>query len=211
MKGFWVGLVLAIAGSSSVFTAPASGFTFKSDITGADMVGMEIEVGFLDGSSELAIWQVTGADSGSAIGTDWNLSVNGDTLSAPWDLSYTGDGAIRSLYIDTSLGNAVFDWVFLPELTPETGSGNDFVSSSGTKPNVLSYNNFVGNFGDIFTLLKVYWYDGITKSETPFTFSIDTDGIERLDPDPEPVPEPTATLGILGALVLGTVSLRKKK
>ncbi|MBP0016685.1 MAG: PEP-CTERM sorting domain-containing protein [Cyanobacteria bacterium SBLK] len=210
MKIFNFCLGCAIVGLPIATVSPAKAFGFISDITGADMVGIEVTVSFENGSSEMGIWAATGVDSGAASGTGWDLSIAGNTNFGAWIFSYTGTKTISSLLIDTLPGNTIFDTILLPELTPTTGIGNRFGSFSGASPTEENYSGTVlGALEDVKTSLELVWENGF--NDPVLAFVADTDGIEGFNPDPEPVPEPTATLGILGSLALGTVSLRKKK
>ena len=202
-----IGLGLtAIAGSFFALASPAKAASFVSEITGAEMAGkLRVTVGFVNGSLESDIWKATGVNAGEATGTGWALSIAGDTSFSLWDLALTGNESIKSVKIE-SLGGVVFDRITLPELTPGTGSGNPFVSSSGTPPTTAIYSGTVpGALEDVASSLELSWVNGF--SDPNLSFFADTDGVE----DDVAVPDPSTILGLLGGSAIGAFSLKKKK
>src|SRR5688572_1306743 len=57
--------------------------------TGALMNGMSVTAHFKDGGFETEIWGATGLDAGGVIGTNWGLSLSGDSYTTSW--SFTND------------------------------------------------------------------------------------------------------------------------
>ncbi|MBP0018029.1 MAG: PEP-CTERM sorting domain-containing protein [Cyanobacteria bacterium SBLK] len=212
-------LSLAIAGTFLMFPLSATAFTFVDEINGADLVGLEVTVKYVDGTTERDIWEATSSDSGEARRSDWFLSKDGDTdFRFVWTFGYTGNGAISSLFINALPANAVFDSIFYPGLTPGTGFGTSVGSSSGVPPTSFTYSGSIPNtLDDVRTSLELVWENGFTQSDAPLVFQADIDGILGFNPDPDPdpdpvtTPEPTAILGVLALLSLGAWGVKKKQ
>ena len=206
MRNFRVWLSLTIAGLGFSVASPVKAFTLTDVWTGADMAGMEVTVNFEGGSSETGVWAATGLDSGEAVGTDWGLSLSGNSNVVGWTFENVGSQVISSLLIDAPPGNTVFDILFLPELTPGSGRGNPFAGSGIPAPQGTYSGNLPGTLGDIKTSLEIVFPEGLTKNDDPVLFVADTDGVV----DDVTVPEPGATLALLGVLGFGTFVHQKR-
>lgn len=194
--------------------APARATTLTGfDTTGADMAGMEVTVNFQGGGSDTQIWSATGVTSGGASGTDWSLTQSGDTFSNPWSFDYTGLGSIVSLMINAIPGNAVFDIVNSPIVTPDSALGKPFTVQNGLAPDSFNYSVPIDiSQGDLFGKLSLFWDDGFTANNR-LSFVADTDSGTTDDPvTPRPTtPEPTATLSLLALGAVGATAMFRRQ
>ncbi|MBD1930482.1 MULTISPECIES: PKD domain-containing protein [Cyanophyceae] len=201
-------LATAIVGASFIVigtTATPSQATtltgFKT--TGNMMSGMQVKVGFLDGSYEIATWGATSSNSGGAFGTGWSLTQRGDTYGYSsdnnaygWTFSYSGGNSLNSLLIDAISGNAVFDRIRSrdSEYTPNSADGWNFEVLSGKRPDNHAYSVPIDiSRGDLFGRLAMVWNSGFNGT---MTFIADTDSgttndpVKPLEPAPPITPPP---------------------
>lgn len=188
--------------------APSYATTLSVGNTYGDtMAGIEVTAGFLDGGSQAVTWSATGPNAGGVSGSDWSLSVSGDTFFAPWTLSNTGQGIV-SLVINAIPGNTVFDTIDTlvePPSTPLSARGIPLTVVSGPAPTSFAYSDPIDiSAGDLFGTLSVSYSAGFTGTAT---YRADTDSGTGVTP----VPEPTTLLGTLVLGVLGTGSLLKRR
>ena len=124
--------------------APASipGLTGFST-TGAMMTGMSVRAIFAGGIDDTAIWSATGATSGGAFGTGWELTQAGDTfvgidgaVVGRWVLSWAGDSVapiLQTLILSGAPGLTVFDVdTYDDAACLRTPSGTDDECTSGS-------------------------------------------------------------------------------
>lgn len=175
--------------------------------TGALMGGTDVTVNFLGGGSDTAAWVAGAGSSGSASGTGWSLSLDGDTFSAPWVLANTGLTTILSFTINGLDGNTSFDIVATPEASPGSANGKQFESANASNATQITgadatYRNTlsVGGifYGDEYVQLDVAFRGtGLTTGNT-FSFVADTDNARADLGGITPAPEP-ASMALLGA------------
>ncbi len=155
LMGFLVSVLVTSGGG---FVSLAWGNTLvitdivKIEVTGADMVGMEVTAMFDGGFSETLTWGLSGAQDtngndigGFVVGTDWFLSQAGDTYAGEstngavtdfnWRLVNNRSEALTKLVIDGVLDNGsdqgvVFDIRSKEKVTEPSGFGTPFTMAS---------------------------------------------------------------------------------
>ena len=189
--------------------------------TGAMMNGMSVTAYFKDGGFETEIWGATGLDAGGVIGTNWGLSLGGDSYTNSWSFTNDKAGKLTRLVLDGSNGLTVFD-----KRQPHFGSdgsfsGLDFLSSLGGDRGdgavIATYRNPVGiagagAVGDLFQILDIN-FAGLRSNGTSdsFTFVQDTDNDSRLDSnDIDQLPEPTM-LALFGIGLVGVARAGRRR
>jgi len=182
---------------------------------GDQMDGMTVQANFTDGSSQTQIWSDTASNSGGVSGTNWSLSLAGDTFGSGWPLMlWLDDINLASLFIDAGTGDTVFDVMndYSDFGSPNSANGRPFHTTSSAdiaatySDRVMVDNTF---YGDLYRTLSLDF--GPNGLSTGFTFYADTDSLQYAgDINPvNPVPEP-ATLLLTGTGVLGLVFMRKR-
>ena len=186
--------------------------------TGASMDGMSVTAHFKNGFSETLIWGSTGMTSGGVSGTNWSLSLTGDSYLSSWNFLNDHAGKLTGLTLDGSTGLTVFD-KRLPHFgTDGSFSGLDFSSSLDGDSNVkATYRKAVGingadAVGDVFHILDLD-FSGLQTQGThdSFTFRQDTDNDSRIVPEDvtsRQAPEPTV-LALFGLALLGVARVRR--
>ena len=181
--------------------------------TGANMSGMEVTLNFMDGGSETATWQTTGATSGAAVGTGWSLSLDGDSFVSSWAADF-GDLIVLSMTLDGRPGLTLFDVTFTDSGTPGSEAGRDFASDlAGDASIAATYSRQVAlsgdaPVGDLWSILTVDFADLLTEQPFgEFTFVQDTDNDSRRVTD---VSAP-AGLALFGTALLGLAGLGRRR
>lgn len=227
-----LGLTVAALFSGAAMASPIITFTDGDSYTtesltafttnGSQMDGMEVTTCFITGSCETIAWDGTvGASSyGEASGTDWLLSVNGDTFNNPFTFATSSsDIAVTSISLNGRPGNTLFDVIMSPSLSPGSASGRPF-TLSGSNPDLANYTlnvNYTDRlavdgifYGDLYTVMTID-FDGQAFNGT-FDFITDTDNNDFAGGSPiipvNPVPLP-GTLFLFAAGVAG-LGLRHK-
>ena len=156
--------------------------TFTDTSTGSTLAGTTVVATFADTTTETATWTDLGSGSGSAVGTNWSLAVNGDTLSNNWTLTNSTGQGITKLVINADLGNSVFNTTLGVGKTPGTGTGLTFKLTGGsfTGSLVYSYTGVVAlpgqnPKGDVYTTLTLDFTIALGNGQT-ITFLSDTEG-----------------------------------
>jgi hypothetical protein len=192
---------------SVTVTTPA---IIGSATTGALMNGMLISATFANSFSQTLAWAATGLDSGGVTGTDWGLSVAGDTFSANWTFVNTIGSNLVQLTLNGAPGQTMFDTVFGAD-TPGSFSATTFVENP-TAAGVATFSRRVallGNApaGDLWDVLSVSFTGGGVAGG--FTFQQDTDnGVTLTAAIPEPS---TYALMLAGLGFVGFVANRRRK
>jgi hypothetical protein len=170
-----------------------AGLVFNNDITGADMAGIEVTVGFTGGGFESSFWSVYSTDlgtsgnnvidhegfSGGATGTGWSLSQSGFTLgnigldSTVYGLWSFADSSntVSTITINTGSTGIVFDTQTLNDLSEDTnGSGQGKAFVTGTPAEVTAtYSD--PELQELYNTLTL----DLTTAGTEFEFLADTD------------------------------------
>jgi hypothetical protein len=176
--------------------------------TGRFMDGMTVTACFTVLGCETRFWADRAApNSGGVAGTNWDLSMAGDTFSANWTFDIGQEvGQLVSLLLDGRTGLTIFDRTFGGAFgTDGSALGTDWTTAlnGGTIIDV-TYLDRIGiggaaPVGDIFQ--QVFVEFGTTGPRTDFTFVVDTDNDARLVVK---VPEPsTLMLLALAMFALG--------
>lgn len=171
----------------------------------ADMVGSQVTVRFVDGTTESVSWAAAGA-----LGTGWSLVLRNDSfIAGAWKLSNDGSRSIKGLTFDGRPGNTVFDVVPFTVNSPGSLRG---------KPlgDVFAANNIgfaQGNYRDRLSVDGIWYEDLYLVLDIDFRFpflagdlfySADTDNIDvQLGGITPVVPEP----GTYGLMAVGLASL----
>jgi hypothetical protein len=215
------GIVAAIPGFSS-FVA-----------NGASMAGMTVSATFWNASTqsfatESGIWAASGATSGGVTGTNWSLSVGGDTFNSAWSFGLEGSGSLTltRLVLDGSPGLTVFDTASPTPGTEGSENGSDFAFDNGTCASctaTVTYTNAVklgssDPLGDVFHKMTIQFAsDPGAPADTisylgprsNWSFKQDTDSDSTYTPPPA-VPEP-ASLALVGLALAGLGLSRRRR
>ena len=159
--------------------------------TGAMMSGLEVTATFSGGLTETLAWATTSATAGGVTGTNWGLSLDGDSFNTLWHFTMSANlGQIVSLKLDGSNAFTVLDTNNPSPGTPDSSSGVDFefsnlaINATATYSSVVAVSPDVVGLGDLFQVLTVTF--GNTGPRTDFTFFQDTDNDSRFGTVPEP-------------------------
>jgi hypothetical protein len=186
---------LILASFLTVFTGSSAnaGFVFNNDITGADMAGIEVTVGFTTGDYETSTWSVystdlgtTGNDiidyegfSGGASGTNWSLTQSGFTLGNTgvdstiyglWNFINSSD-TVKTITINTGDTGVLFDTASFDDLSEDnngSGQGRSFITDTPSEVTATYSDPVLQELSKILTL-------ELTTAGTEFKYLADTD------------------------------------
>jgi hypothetical protein len=200
--------------AGTTYTTPAlTGFTTN----GAQMVGSKVTVKYASGATDTKFWAATGATSGAATGTDWSLSLAGDSFGGSWILAASGREGIVGFTFDGQPGDTIFDVKGDAEYSPGSALGMAFsngdslagLSAHGTYSNQLQLGGTL--FGDLFVMLSVDISGGQLVGGQSMTFNADTDNAAAKGSITPTIPEPeTYALMLAGLAAVGWVARRRK-
>lgn len=204
MKKWMLGIALL---STSLFSQAS---LINSEVTGADMVGMEVTVFFggQTGGSDTQLWSALPSISAAAGGIqtrEWSLTLDGSTFGdfdgtnilGEWKLNNFGQDII-GLSVNAAIAGIVFD--IFPDTThpstPGSETGRPFAASDAS-----AVANFTAPYSnpDLFGTMDITGFT-LTQGER-LGFVTDTDKVE--------VPEPS-TLFTFALGLVALTSLRKK-
>tara|TARA_Y100001968_G_scaffold181945_1_gene166613 strand:+ start:632 stop:1327 length:696 start_codon:yes stop_codon:yes gene_type:complete len=204
-----------LLGLLTLFTCSHANAGFIGQVTGADMVGMEVTVTFEDNSTETLEWEMFTADasvpylegfSGGVEGDGWYLLQAGDTIgeyvNGPlglWTLGNESNQGIISIFINAIAGNVVFDILFGDDSANGSEEGRPFVAMDPINASFGS--NYIDELYG--TMLLSNRGDVILGGGSRTLFLVDTDIIDM------PVPAPTAA-GILMLALGGMFAARRR-
>jgi hypothetical protein len=193
---------LLLLGFLSMFGASQANASFITNINGADMAGIEITGTFNGGTTQTFTWAAINSDTGGVSGSDWSLSLSGETFGeyddingvviGAWVLSLGSSSTLESLFIDLG-ANFVFDTAFGDASANGSGPGVDFDTSSTTMTH--SFGGLVQD--ELYSTLLVENFEIGTT-----TFLTDTDAVSVSAPE---------TVSIFMLSLLGLVMNSRRK
>ena len=202
LKKWMLGMTLL---STSLF---AQATLINSNVTSADMAGIEITATFGDGSQDTQVWSAFSSTLGGVSTSSWSLMLDGNTFGdfdsstgtfyGLWVLeNLSVDDGIVGLTVNAGIADFYFD--ILPGTatsTPGSEAGRPFDSSAGS--DIASFSD-VYSSPDLFGIMELAGFN-LDVSEQ-LQFLTDTDRAE--------IPEPS-TMFTFALGLIALTSLRKK-
>jgi hypothetical protein len=203
LKKWTIGIILL---STSFFTQAT---LINSNVTGADMAGIEITAFFGDGTQDTQVWSALSSTSGGVSTNAWSLMLDGNTfgdfdsatgtLYGDWTLNNlsVADGII-GLTVNASIADFYFDIIPGTAIsTPGSEAGRPFAATIGSA--TASFSDAYGSQGDLFGIMAITGFD--LNVADSLVFLTDTDKAE--------IPEPS-TMFTFALGLIALTSLRKK-
>ncbi len=197
-----LGMVLL---STSLFTQAT---LINSNVTGADMVGIEITALFGDGTQDTQVWSAFSSTSGGVSTRSWSLMLDGntfgdfdkstDTFYGLWVLKNlsVADGIV-GLTVNAGIADFYFD--ILP------GTATSTLGSEAGRPFDSNAGSDLATFSDVYSSPDLFGIMGIAgfnlNIKEQLEFLTDTDRAE--------IPEPS-TMFTFALGLIALTSLRKK-
>jgi len=189
------------------------------DTYGNEMSGMDVWVTFSNGSTEHALWEVTGTQAGAAtVGGYFTISESGDTYNdSAWTLQNLNTSlSITSFTLFGVGGNTIFDRTFGNQIgTPNSALGKDF-SIAGNYNVTATYSdelNLTGAaaVGDEWEELSVAFAKGtFFAPDATAHFTQDTDNAAVSGTITPKVPDAGNTSMMLGMGLVGVAALKRR-
>jgi hypothetical protein len=219
--------------SSIVVSASASTINYAEDVGtayqtpaistfntyGDDMDGMDVWVTFSNGTTEHAIWDTTGAQSGAAtVGGYFSISESGDTYAnSAWTLQNLNRTlSITSFTLFGVNGNTTFDRSFGGQIgTLNSALGKDFsiggnYSVTATYGDELSLTGAAA-VGDEWEQLSVAFANGtFFAPNSSAAFTQDTDNAAVKGTITPKLPDAGSTSMMLGMGLIGVAALKRR-
>ena len=183
------------------------------------MAGMDVWVTFSNGTTQHAIWQTTGTQTGAAtVGGYFKMSESGTTFgNLGWSLQNLNNTlSITSFTLFGVNGNTIFDRTFGTQIgTPGSEYGKDF-TISGNYSVTATYSdelNLTGGaaVGDEWEQLSVAFANGtFFAPDTTAHFSQDTDNAAVKGTITPKLPDAGSTSMMLGMGLIGVAALKRR-
>ncbi len=189
------------------------------DTYGNEMAGMDVWVTFSNGTTEHAIWDTTGSQSGAAsVGGYFSISESGDTFgNGAWTLQNLNRTlSITSFTLLGVSGNTTFDRTFGNQVgTLNSAYGKDFgiggnYSVTATYSDELNLTGAAA-VGDEWEQLSVAFANGtFFAPDTTAHFTQDTDNAAVKGTITPKVPDAGSTGMMLGMGLIGVAALKRR-
>jgi hypothetical protein len=213
------------ASASTITYAEDTGMAYQTpaistfDTYGNQMAGMDVWVTFSNGTTEHAIWDTTGSQSGAAsVGGYFSISETGDTFgSGAWTLQNLNRTlSITSFTLLGVSGNTTFDRTFGNQAgTLNSASGKDF-GIGGNYSVTASYSDELSltgaaAVGDEWEQLSIAFAKGtFFAPNASVLFTQDTDNAAVKGTITPKVPDAGSTSMMLGMGLIGVAALKRR-
>lgn len=180
---------------------------------GALMDGLSVTATFSTGFSETTLWADTGTTSGGVTGTNWSLSLTGDSFNTPWNFVNNREERLVRLVLDGINAFTVFDRTLPSPGTPGSAQGLDFnctaaslaVCAQDDVKVTYDFKVSVGGAVAVGDLWQTVAVDFTRGPNIDWSFVQDTDNDIRITQVPEP-----GSLALL-ALALGGLGFARRR
>lgn len=202
LKKWMLGMILL---STSLFTQAT---LINSDVSSADMAGIEITAFFGDGTQDTQVWSAFSSTLGGVSTSTWSLMLDGNTFGdfdgstgtfyGLWTLSNlsVSDGIV-GLTVNAGIADFYFD--ILP------GTATSTPGSEAGRPFAANDSAAVASFSDVYSSPDLFGIMDITG----FNLDVSEQLLFLTDTDRAEVPEPS-TMFTFALGLIALTSLRKK-